>query len=150
SAILRGRPRPTIVLVSDGAFADEARRTMPADVDVRFPGVGQAGGNVGIISFAARRVPADPSAVDAALVVQNFGRRRAVFAVHTPAGDITVERARRDLGRGERRRHELPNVFAADVRLQARLLTADGRPLAEGGEDELALDDPASAGGPPP
>jgi len=149
SAILRGRPRPTIVLVSDGAFADEARRTMPADVDVRFAGVGQAGGNVGIISFAARRVPADPSAVDAALVVQNFGRRRAVVGVDITAGDITVERVRLDLGPGERRRHELPNVFAADVRLQARLLTADGRPLAEGGEDELALDDTAFAVVPP-
>jgi hypothetical protein len=149
SAILRGRPRPTIVLVSDGAFAEEARRTMPTDVDVRFTGVGQAGGNVGIISFAARRVPADPSAVDAALVVQNFGPRRALVGVDISAGNVTVERVRLDLGAGERRRHELPNVFAADVRLQARLVTADGRPLAEGGEDALALDDTAFAVVPP-
>src|SRR5262245_20834251 len=72
SAILRGRPRPTIVLISDGAFSDEARRTHPGDVDVRFAPIGQTGrqgGNVGIISFAARRLPADPSAVEAALVV---------------------------------------------------------------------------------
>ena len=37
---------------------------------------GGAAGNVGIISFAARRLPADPSAVEAALVVQNFGARK--------------------------------------------------------------------------
>jgi hypothetical protein len=148
SAILRGRPRPTIVLVSDGGFSEEARRTMPADADVRFAGVGRpgrGGGNIGIISFAARRVPADPTTVDAALVVQNFGTQPAAVAVDIRAGDTTVERLRLDLGPGERRRHELPNVFAADVRLEARLLTADGRPLAQGGADDLALDDTAFA-----
>jgi hypothetical protein len=35
SAILRGRPRPTVVLVSDGGFSDEARRAGPSDVDLR-------------------------------------------------------------------------------------------------------------------
>ena len=154
AAILRGRPRPTIVVVSDGAFSEEARRTIPADVDVRFAGVGTStsgrrGGNVGIISFAARRVPADPATVEAALVVQNFGATHAAVAVDIAAGDNTVERLRLDLGPGERRRHELPNVFAADVRLQARLLTADGRPLAQGGADELTLDDTAFAVVPP-
>ncbi|HXU01202.1 MAG TPA: VWA domain-containing protein [Polyangia bacterium] len=152
AAILRGRPRPTVVLVSDGAFTEEALRTLPAGVDVRFAGVGQpgrAGGNVGIISFAARRVPADPSAVEAALVVQNFGGKRASVGVDIAAGDTTVERVRLDLGPGERRRHELPNVFAPDARLQARLLTADGRPLADGGEDDLALDDIGYAVVPP-
>jgi len=153
SAVLRGRPRPTVVLVSDGAFTEEARRAMPAGIDVRYAGVGQtgprAGGNVGITSFAARRVPADPSAVEAAVVVQNFGARAAAVALEISAGATTVERVRLDLGPGERRRHQLPNVFAADARLQARLLTADGKPLADGGEDELALDDTAFAVVPP-
>src|SRR5262245_51853880 len=139
SAVLRGRPRPTVVLVSDGAFTEEARRALPAGVDVRYAGVGhtgaRAGGNVGIISFAARRVPADPSAVEAAVVVQNFSARPAALALEISAGATTVERVRLDLGPGERRRHQLPNVFAADARLQARLLTADGKPLADGGED---------------
>jgi len=144
SAILRGRPRPTVVLVSDGAFSDEARRAAPADLDVRFAGVGQTGrrgGNVGVISFAARRLPADPSAVEAALVVQNFGDKPASVAVDISAGDATVERVRLDLAPGERRRHELPNVFAPDAKLQAKLL-----PPAD---DELALDDVAYAVVPP-
>ena len=129
-------------------------RTIPADVDVRFAGVGLAsgrrGGNVGIISFAARRVPADPAAVEAALVVQNFGG--------TPAAV-----ARRHRGRRRHRRARAPGPGApasaggtscptcsrADARLQARLLTADGRPLAQGGADDLALDDTAFAVVPP-
>jgi len=150
SAILRGRPRPTVVLISDGAFSDEARRTLPADVDVRYAAIGAAGrgdgaGNVGIISFAARRLPADPSAVEAAVVVQNFGRKPAAIAVDISAGDTTVERVRLELAPGERRRHQLPNVFAADTRLQARLLTAAGAPA----DDDLALDDTAFAVVPP-
>jgi hypothetical protein len=161
SAILRGRPRPTVVLISDGAFSDEARRTHPGDVDIRFAPIGKAGrraGNVGIISFAARRLPADPSAVEAALIVQNFGARKTSVAVDIAAGDTTVERLRLELGPGERRRHELPNVFAPDARLQARLLTPPGtgedaakagRPLADGGDDDLALDDVAYAVVPP-
>jgi hypothetical protein len=142
SAILRGRPRPTVVLVSDGAFTDEARRTVPGELDVRFASVGQVGprrGNVGIISFAARRLPADPSAVEAALVVQNFGARKASVAVDIAAGGATVERLRLELAPGERRRHPLPNVFAPDARLQARLTP----------DDELALDDTAYAVVPP-
>jgi hypothetical protein len=144
SAILRGRPRPTVVLVSDGAFTPEARREAPGDVDVRFAAIGPtgpSGGNVGIISFAARRLPADPTAVEAALVVQNFGPRKTPVAVDISAGDTTVERLRLELAPGERRRHQLPNVFAPDARLQAHLLT--------GPDDALALDDTAFAVVPP-
>jgi len=154
AAILRGRPRPTVVLVSDGGFSEEARRLHPDDVDVRFAPVGRPGGNVGIISFAARRLPADPSAVEAAVVVQNFGPRPASVAVDIAAGGATVERVRLDLAPGERRRHALPNVFAPDARLQARLLAPgaggdDARPLADTGDDDLALDDVAYAVVPP-
>jgi hypothetical protein len=141
AAILRGRPRPTVILISDGAFSDEARRTAPSDVDVRFAPVGGRGGNVGIISFGARRLPADPGAVEAALVVQNFGAKPAAIAIDVSAGDATVERVRLDLAPGERRRHALPNVFAPDARLQARLHPPD--------DDDLALDDVAYAVVPP-
>jgi len=157
AAVLRGRPRPTIVLVSDGTFGEEARRTAPPDVDVRFEPVTAAdrpAHNVGIISFAARRLPADPSAVEAALVIQNFGAGKASLAVDISAGGTTVERLRLELGPGERRRHVLPNVFAADARLQARLLAPAGggtenRPLADAGDDDLAIDDVAYAVVPP-
>src|SRR5205823_9150846 len=50
-AVLRGRPRPTIVLVSDGGFTDDDRRAVPADpdgrpLDVRYLRVGRRGDNV--------------------------------------------------------------------------------------------------------
>jgi uncharacterized protein (DUF58 family) len=42
AAVLRGRPRPTVVLISDGAFSDEARRAIPADLDVRYAAIGHS------------------------------------------------------------------------------------------------------------
>src|SRR5262245_18358383 len=63
SAALRGRPRPPVARVSDGGVGEEALRMRPPGLDLRFAPVGRRGGNVGIIQFAARRVPADPSAV---------------------------------------------------------------------------------------
>jgi hypothetical protein len=83
--------------------------------------------------------------VEAAVVVQNFARKPASIAVQISAGDTTVERVRLELAPGERRRHQLPNVFAADTRLRARLLTAAGAPA----DDDLALDDTAFAVVPP-
>ena len=78
AAILTGRPRPTVVLISDGAFNDEARRIVPPGLDVRYLPVGRRGRNVAILSFAARRPPADPGTVDAALAVQNFSPERVL------------------------------------------------------------------------
>ena len=178
AAVLRGRPRPTVVLVSDGGFTDDARRfawgevglrpTEPVaggvepsqgsanndlgklpDIDVRFAPVGRRGHNVGIVSFAARRVPADPGAVDAALVVQSFAAAPVQVAVDVSAGGATVERVSLTLAPGERRRHALANVFAPDARLEAKLVTASGRALADGGDDDLAVDDRAFAVVPP-
>jgi hypothetical protein len=155
AAILEGRPHPTVVLVSDGGFSEDARRAAPAGIDLRFASVGRRGRNVAIVSFAARRLPADPGAVDAALVVQNFGAVPAALVVEVTAAGTVVDRIRLALAPGERRRHALPDLAAPDARLEARLLAPDGRPLAEAdGEvessvDDLALDDHAFAVVPP-
>ena len=151
AAILAGRPRPTVVLVSDGGFTDDARRAPPPGVDLRYAPVGRRGRNVAILSFAARRLPADPSAVDAAVVIQNFGPAPAPIIVEIAAAGSVIDRARLALAPGERRRHALPDVAAPDARLEARLLAPDGRPLAEAGgdADDLPLDDRAFAVVPP-
>jgi hypothetical protein len=149
-AVLRGRPHPTVVVVSDGGFTDDARNTAAAAladqalgeaVDVRYLPVGRPGENVGIVSFGARRIPADPGLVDAALVVENFGSQRVDLIAEIASGGTIVERAPLSLAPHERRRHQLPSVFAAAARLEARLLTSGGQPLA----DDLALDDRAFA-----
>ena len=145
SAILRGRPRPTVVLISDGAFSDEARRTVPARrCDVRLRGRRAAAvrraGNVGIISFAARRLPADPSAVEAALVVQNFGARKRVGRGRHRGGRRHRRAAAPRAGAGR-----APAAPAAQ-RVRARRAPAGPRWRAD---DDLALDDTAYAVVPP-
>jgi hypothetical protein len=140
AAVLRGRPRPTVILVSDGAFSEDARRAADpalAAVDLRYAPVGRRARNVGILAFAARRYPADPSTVEAALTLQNFGPAPAPVTVEVTAGAdrLPVERVRLTLAPGERRRHLLPDVAAPDARLEARLLHAAP------GDDDLTLDD---------
>ena len=144
AAILRGRPRPTIVLVSDGGFTDDARRLAPVDpdgraLDVRYAPVGRRADNVGILSLAARRIPADPGAVETALVVQSSRPTATTVGVEVASGDTIVEKVELTLAPGERRRLTLPNLFAADARIEARLTSAD----------DLALDDRAAATIPP-
>jgi hypothetical protein len=141
SAMLRGRPHPTLILVSDGAFSDQARAGAGAaldGIDARYLPVGRRARNVGILAFAARRYPADPTSVEAALTLQNFGpsAANARLEIRTAATGAVVERVSIPLGPGERRRHVLPDVAAPDTRLEARLI---------GGGDDLALDDRAYA-----
>jgi hypothetical protein len=144
AAILRGRPRPTVVLVSDGGFTDDARRLAPADpdgraLDVRYAPVGRRADNVAILSLAARRIPADPGTVETALVVQSFRPGASTVAVEISSGGTIAEKVDLTLAPGERRRLTLPNLFAPDARVEARLI----------GTDDLAVDDHARATIPP-
>ncbi|HXI54712.1 MAG TPA: VWA domain-containing protein [Polyangia bacterium] len=157
-AVLRERPHPTLVLISDGAFSEDARRqvrwTEPgspddgglslAGVDVRFVPVGRRRDNVAILSFGARRKPGDLASVEAALVVQNFRAVASKVLVEIVAGPqrVAIERVRLTLEPDERRRHVLPDVPAADTRLEATLLSGDAGTAAV---DDLAVDDRAFA-----
>jgi Ca-activated chloride channel family protein len=102
AAVLRGRPHPTLVLVGDGGYGEPAA---PEGIDVRFVPVGEAAGNVALLSFSARRRPLDSAAVDAAVVVQNFSRAPAQAALELRAGrdHRPLERVTVTLGPGERR-----------------------------------------------
>jgi hypothetical protein len=153
SAVLRGQPHPTIVLVSDGRFSDDARARVrwddagPPDdptpslagIDVRWARVGRRARNVALLAFAARRLPADPSSVEAAVTLRNFGDAAAAVTLEISAGDVQagmpVDRVRFTLAPRETRRHVLPDVAAPGARLVARLVE----------RDDLALDDRAYA-----
>ena len=151
AAVLRGQPHPTIVLVSDGRFSDDARTrvrwdgagsvddTAPslAGVDVRWARVGRRARNVALLAFAARRLPGDPTSVEAAVTLRNFGDAPADVTLEISAGDsgAPVDRVRLTLAPGETRRHLLPDVAAPGARLVARLVE----------RDDLALDDRAYA-----
>jgi von Willebrand factor type A domain/Aerotolerance regulator N-terminal len=155
ASVVRGQPHPTIVLVSDGAFSEDARRQVRwtdrwtddardgdgpvslAGVDVRWERVGGRARNVAILGFAARRSPADPTTVEAALTVRNFGDASVTTTLEISAGTghIPVERVPLSLAPGETHRHVLADVASHGTRLEARLV----------GTDALALDDHAYA-----
>jgi hypothetical protein len=131
-----------VVLISDGGFSEDARKQVSFDpgIDARYAPVGRRARNVGILAFAARRYPADPDSVEAALTLQNFGPASAEIGVEITAGEgrLPVERGQVLLGPGERRQYVLPDVATLDPRLEATLSVP-----AEA--DDLALDDRAFA-----
>jgi VWA domain-containing protein/aerotolerance regulator-like protein len=145
ASVLRDAPRPTIVLVSDGGFSDDARAQVRwngaraddvtpslAGIDVRFAAVGRRARNVAILGFAARRLPADPTSVEAAATLRNFGVAPADVTLEIFAGrgdERLVERVHVTLAPGETRRHVLPDVAALGERLEARLVEPDDLPL---------------------
>ena len=134
AAILRARPRPTVILVSDGGFSADARRAAPRDpdgrpLDVRYVPVGRRGDNVGLLSLAARRLPADPGAVETALIVQSFRPTAATVGLELGSDGAVAERLSLTLAPGERRRLLLANLFAPEARIEARLTSADDLPL---------------------
>jgi hypothetical protein len=155
AAVAHERPRPTIVLVSDGAFSEDARARVRwsapaasdeggvslAGLDVRWLAVGKRARNVALMAFAARRLPADPASVEAAVTVRNFGAAPASVTLEIRAsGTATpVERVPLRLDAGATLRHVLPDVAAPGARLEARLV-ADAP-----AQDDLALDDRAFA-----
>ncbi len=149
ASMLRGQPHPQSVLVSDGGYSDDARAQVRwtedggaatpslAGIDVRFAPVGRRARNVAILAFAARRLPGDPTSVEATATLRNFGGAPAAVTLEIAAADDgarLVDRVKLTLAAGETRRHVLPAV-AAGARLEARLVEAD----------DLALDDRAYA-----
>lgn len=160
TAALRGRARPTLLLITDGGFPGDQRQQVSwtatgpgvslAGLDVRALAVGRRRHNVALLSFAARRAPADPSSAQAALVIQNFSERPAAVLVEITAGTekTPVERVRLQLGPGERRSHLLADVGAPNAELEARLVPTGGGGDSDSGDsdgDDLALDDRAFA-----
>jgi von Willebrand factor type A domain len=148
AAVLRDRPGPTVVVVSDGGFSDDARREPPGGLDIRYVPVGHRARNLGILSFAARRVPVDPGAIETALIVQSFGPTTLPASLEISSAGIIIEKIKLSLAPGERRRVALQSLFAPDARIEARLTGADDV-AHDVGLDDLSLDDRAVAIVPP-
>ncbi len=144
AAALRGRPRPTLVIVSDGQQAEATDASADlSGVDVRSCPVGSLGDNVALLAFSARRRAGDPGTVDLGLVVQNFGATRRKLAVQILAGRQRrpVLRLPLDLGPGQRVARSAAPLFTAQAELEARLLFEG----AAGSSDHFPLDDRAFA-----
>jgi von Willebrand factor type A domain/Aerotolerance regulator N-terminal len=154
-AVLRDRPRPTLILISDGGFVESTRVAAGealSGIDARFVPVGQRRDNVAILSFGARRKPADPGSIEAAVVVQSFRAAPTSVMVEIAAGAdaVPIERVRLTLEPDERRRHVLGAIPATETQLWATLRPdagADGTTAER--LDDLAIDDRAFAVVPP-
>jgi VWA domain-containing protein len=135
SAALRGRPRPTVVLVSDGGFADDQLGSAPEGVDIRFLPVGRRANNIGIVSFGARRELGDPASVEMSLRVASFRREGATVPIELWTDGRLVARRTVSLSPGQTAPVMLREVIARGAVVEARLVA----------EDDLASDNRAIA-----
>lgn len=136
---LRGRQRPTLVLVGDGAWRqselDEGARALGA-VDLRYVPVGSSSDNVGITAFAVRRYQANQTAYEVLVEVQSFRPRPSTVTLQLVQDGEVVETQKLPLGAGERVQRLYPDLAGAGARLEARLVDA---------HDALLRDDVAYA-----
>lgn len=136
---LRGRPRPTLVLIGDGAWnaaeLDAATRTLGA-VDVRFVPVGKSSDNVAITAFAVRRYQANQTAYEVLVEVQSFRPAPSTVTLQLVQDGEVVETQKLALGAGERVQRLYPDLAGGGARLEARLTDA---------RDALPRDDVAYA-----
>ncbi len=137
---LRGRQRPTLVLVGDGAWprADlaDGAHALGAAVDLRYLPIGKSSDNVGVTAFAVRRYQANQTAYEVLVEVQSFRARRSTVTLQLVQDGEVVEAQKLTLGAGERVQRLYPDLAGAGTRLEARLVDA---------HDALGRDDVAYA-----
>jgi hypothetical protein len=136
---LRGRQRPTLVLVGDGAWRqsdlDDGARALGA-VDLRYVPIGRSSDNVGITAFAVRRYQANQTAYEVLVEVQSFRAQASTVTLQLVQDGEVVETQKLPLAAGERVQRLYPDLAGAGARLEARLVDT---------HDALARDDVAYA-----
>jgi hypothetical protein len=136
---LRGRARPTLVLLGDGAWdpAELARGVRAAaGVDLRYVPVGASGDNVGITAFAVRRYQANQTAYEVLIEVQSFRPQPSAVTLQLQQDGEVVESQKLTLAAGARVQRLYPDLAGDGARLVATLTDA---------HDALPLDDTAYA-----
>ena len=137
---LRGRQRPTLVLIGDGAWRaaelDQGARALGSPVDLRYLPVGRSRDNVGITAFAVRRYQANQTAYEVLVEVQSFRAQPSTVTLQLVQDGEVVETQKLLLGAGERVQRLYPDLAGAGARLEARLVDA---------HDALPRDDVAYA-----
>jgi len=136
---LRGRQRPVLVLVGDGAWRqselDEGARALDG-IHLRYVPVGHSSDNVGITAFAVRRYQANQTAYEVLVEVQSFRPKSSTVTLQLVQDGEVVETQKLPLGAGERVQRLYPDLAGAGARLEARLVDT---------HDALARDDVAYA-----
>lgn len=136
--VLRGRPRPRVIVVSDGVLGDPGdapERLREAGIEIDWIRIGEGGTNVAITAFSVRRYPLDVSRSEVLVELWNPGDEDASIEL-TLLGDgeaIDVQRLR--IAAGERLRRFFTDVSGADRTLEARLTLSDGSRDAQPADD---------------
>ena len=141
---LRGRRRPTLVLVGDGAWRpgelDDGARALVAagpagaarsePIDLRYLPVGRTNDNVGITAFAVRRYQANQTAYEVLVEVHSFRSQPTTVTLQLLQEGEIVETQKLSLGPGERVQRLYPDLAGDGARLEARLTdTHDALPI---------------------
>jgi hypothetical protein len=137
---LRGRSRPEVVVIGDGAYPESVLRHAPPLEEVRlsFVPVGSAAQNVAITAFSVRRYPLDRSRYEVMLEVFNTNEAAAEVELSLFGDGQLVQTGHLSLGPKERRAQFFPNLAGADRTLEATIELPPG-------QDHLGRDNRAYA-----
>lgn len=136
--VLRDRPRPRLVIVSDGVLGeggDAARRAAEAGVELTWTKIGEGGPNVAITAFSVRRYPLDKSRSQVLVELWNPGEEDQGVELSLLGDGEPIDVQRIVVAGGERLRRFFENVSGADRTLEARLTLADGTRDAQPADD---------------
>lgn len=136
--LLRSRSRPEVVWISDFASTDGAalRAALARDgIILRPVAVGQAGRNVGVSAFAARRYPLDKSHSQAFVEVHNGNDQLEHVELTLTADGRTVLYERLEVPAKGQTHRVFDSLAGVDRRVQARVRLADGSADALGADD---------------
>jgi len=149
-ALLQGRPRPQIILFSDGGFEESALRQAPAGINVRYVALPKVAmlrpsdGNAAITSFAVRRYRRNRLSYEVLLQLAYFpapgsplSAKKATLELRQEGELVDVQQL--ELVPGEQTRKLYPSLSGAGTHLEAVLKLRDGT------VDLLPLDDLAYA-----
>ena len=139
---LRGLSRPTIVVLSDGAFGSKDKLVgLPplGNVELKYVPLGKSSRNVGITQFSVRRYPLDASRFEIMLELTNTASESADVELELLGDGKVVDVSRLTLRPEERIPRFYENQAGARRTLEARIRTVGD------GSDELPADDRAYA-----
>ncbi len=140
--VLRGQPRPEIVVLSDGHLGearDDEGEVALGHVPLRFVPIGRGRRNVGITAFSVRRYPLDKSRSAGLVELRNAGPRDESVELTLLGDGRPLDVQALNLPAGGKILRTFEDLAGADRTLEARIALTDGT------RDELPADDRAYA-----
>ena len=156
---LRGKSKPLLILVGDGAYNSDLLKKLNAkngsllsDVDLRFERIGKSSDNVGIVSFSARRYPSNKLSYEVFLEVANYGNTDRDVGLQLLGDGMISDMKRLHLKANSRKRYSCtPEERTSqqqtwcDLLANGQLLEAKLVPDGDGPLDDFEADNHAYA-----